>query len=761
MDGNNFKNNSTFILEQFSEESVVLKYLTLSETMNQDAAIEANNEGAPLYTKNVETSIYERVPKENIVLSTEANTVYYTPSEVVIPTYQILRDVSRGYNNSSFGKPDKNISNTDKSEVKHFQLNHIGKTFIRKGIAKYTLIRGRTGETGSPYAKNYYTWDEGSKKFIDAGSRDNISNSYNLFEKEMVWWTSPTNNNVSSTEPAVTIYLSPWIDESEHYTGYLGNLNATGYNHVDAPFDKNYKTDPKTKAFLHKDNNGKAYLTLVDAINNLDKVIGSTNKRFGGTASGQTVSTDDEGWNINTDGSKLKEDIRPVNIKEDNLADAIVRHDADIGSIEDWNNESTPNIKFIKSKNINLSTKTVGNNTKTEINSLTDAVKFLDKMLGDYSLLDDDFGLRPVHTPNNKEDFTFAEAIQHQNADIGKIEELTSPTYTPNNFTFDEEQEQNIGNIESASLAHKIDEVELDKQIPANSLRDMVAILDKAIGKISSLSSTNKLDELGDLVTVLNSLDNKIIGEKTELHNKDADGFNDLYKNGDNTIIKVLNQLDSYIGTIITLTEDTNDIHQTNLVEVVNQLNALLGEISKIDSSKNEINKTTIVDTINRINDLLGNLKKFNTDNILKILKEEDNTPENLKLNLVNAILRLSKVIGNWGTNNTYTWTAKPDYDRVKDFEPKNYNSIIEYLDVVDEWLKQLQETKLNKTTFDNWIKLINNLAENMDILDSNVNFIMDKIKDGDLDSGGSSSGPTLPGGNTSSTNTSLYWGSF
>ena len=148
MDGNNFKNNSTFILEQFSEESVVLKYLTLSETMNQDAAIEANNEGAPLYTKNVETNIYERVPKENIVLSTEANTVYYTPSEVVIPTYQILRDVSRGYNNSSFGKPDKNISNTDKSEVKHFQLNHIGKTFIRKGIAKYTLIRGRTGETG-------------------------------------------------------------------------------------------------------------------------------------------------------------------------------------------------------------------------------------------------------------------------------------------------------------------------------------------------------------------------------------------------------------------------------------------------------------------------------------------------------------------------------------------------------------------------------------------------------------------------------------
>ena len=163
----------------------------------------------------------------------------------------------------------------------------------------------------------------------------------------------------------------------------------------------------------------------------------------------------------------------------------------------------------------------------------------------------------------------------------------------------------------------------------------------------------------------------------------------------------------------------------------------------------NNLKKDNIVEVINAINLLLGNLQDFSTN-------------ENLsnKTDLVNAILKLSTIIGAWGTGSTYQWTAVPAFDRIKDFNTKNYTNIIEYLNEVDKWLRQLQETKVTTATFDNWINLINNLAENMDILDANVNMIIDKV---DLGNTGSTTGPTLPGntGGSSNNNTSLTWGSF
>ena len=655
---------------------------------------------------------------------------------------------------------------------------------------------------------------------INVGER-NLTSSYCYYTKATTWWdsskqffditnlsswTAPSGTGIEvQTNHAFSFRLSPWVDESEHYTGYLGNLDATGFQHTDKPFDINYK-NTSSKSYLHQDRNNNVYVTVVDAINHLDRVIGSTNLRFGKNNKYEIDSTNDNGWTIAT-SSKLKGDKRLFNIREDNLADALIRHDADIGFIEDWNNTLTPNMYFISGTHEGLYTKTVssgsGNSSKTQINSLTDAVEFLDKMLGDYSLLNDKLGNRPVHVPPGKgtnDNFTFAEAVQHQNADIGWIEQLSGTntggvTYTPNNFYFDSSSTQSLtsinstrelfGNNTSSSHNHKI---------PANSLRDIVAILDKAIGKIGNLSSINNLNSYGNLVEALNHLNNDIVGNENDLndvnkldtntdtiiealnyindeligeiynegvHNykgtdetqKQNSLLNDDEQNGyTTTLVDIINKLDGFIGTIKALS-DTNSINEKeSLVEVINILDKLIGQFTDLhkDNNTNQNtnnilnNNTSLVEVINDLDSLLGNLNKF---------KDSNNNTLGLSSfsNAIDTIIEIQKRLGTWSAADARTWTRKPD--KGKDvYTPQTYTNLLDYLDNVDEWLKQLQDGKLDKSTFQNWIDLINNLAENMDILDANLTFIMEKIEDGTL---GGGSGLPSTGGAT------LTWGTF
>lgn len=414
-------------------------------------------------------------------------------------------------------------------------------------------------------------------------------------------------------------------------------------------------------------------------------------------------------------------------------------------------------------------------------------------MLGDYSLLDNYLGLRPVHTPPNKSDFTFAEAIQHQNADIGWIEQLSGTntggvTYTPNNFYFDSSLTQSLGSINSTrELFGNNTSSSHNHKIPANSLRDIVAILDKAIGKIGNLSATNNLNSYDNLVQALNHLNDDIVGNESDLsdvnkldtntdtiiealnyindeligeiysngvHNYKGNGetqkqnplLNDDGQNGyTTTLVDIINKLDSYIGTIAALSNINSINDKDSLVEVINILDKLIGQFTNLHNSNNTNrntnnildDNTSLVEVINDLDSLLGNINKFTTNNSLTAYT-----------NAVDAIIALQTRLGDWVNSAARHWTQAPS-PGTDIYTPTVYDNLLTYLDNVDTWLKQLQDGKLNKTVFEDWIDLINNLAENMDILDTNVSYVMEKINNGDIGNGNVSGG------------ISSTWGSF
>lgn len=592
-----YKDNSTFLLYQYSETpKESYEQLTITDengvVINQDNAIKASKVGKILYEKS-ENDNKQPIYKPLVALSIDSQTVYYAVKEISVPTYQILIDIT--------GKT--RISNSEKIED---DLNLANKIFFRKVTTKYNQ--------GLAEGDRIYTYDETIKKCIATGAKVKPDQTtINKYKK------------IIDTEGEEPTTWSSWYDISDQYTGYLGALNGTGFNHTNKKYD-----DKKASG---------DYLTLVDAINQLDKVIGSTNQRFNKINPTQ-VSTNDDG----NDVSNI-DDNRPVKITEDSLADTIVRHDADIGQLPLSNSEAFSNMTVVQ-ENTYTPEDTVN---KAKVRSIIDMITVLDKIIGDYREIDDNNNdsIRPTHGLDFGKNLV--DNIKHISVDIGNIENLTNLNNI--NFTNDE----------------KI------KPIDIHSAADAIKLLDSAIGRISGLENdTNKINK--------------------------------------NNLVESLNQLNSLIGLINNLS-GTNGINKNNLVETLNQLNTKVGDVNTILGGANSIVDGEISKNANlayglkTLNDIIGNISL--------ILTKEKNDET-----LIDVVKRLLNNIGDWS----------PIINE--------YPDIFSYLTYVNETLNN----KVNKKDYQNYVDIINQLAENMDILDMNVTNLISQ-------------------GGTGGTN--LYWGSF
>lgn len=659
---NNYKPRK-FLLEQYSNKPS----LTFSVINNKEAK-KYFQDGVTLYDENHQ-------PIQTTLEAIEQNVSgsYRVVSAASVETFQVMTDIS-----TYAAMDNQSITNTT-------NINHKYKTFFRKGTFTYTLAK-ETNE--SIYT---YTYDSSVNKMIGTGEPQILSvDSTYLFIKVSTWENK-----------------GKWEDASEWYTGYLGALNGTGFNHTNVKFNDASGT----------------YLTLVDAINQLDKVIGSTNLRFG--KGDNFVNTPDNGLASGTDAN----DNRPINIREATLADAIVRHDADIGEIETLtNDDALNNIEFTKESTDTSGTglDTIGD-TKFTAQSLTNMIKILDKIIGIHRNINDSYDNRPVTLQDTE---TLVENIRHNNANIGKIESING-----DNLRFDKDVEPSDdattgpATIESATDAIKtldniigtlttvtnLHEVGNNNGGSATDLVNAISILKGYIGTIGNLQGEANGVNQKNLVNAIEAL-NKIIGDATIIHKEDSenDNTNDIYidDNGQEpNLVSSINKLDNLIGTIKALHNVNND-------------------------NINNIKLSSLAKTINKLDSLIGGLNKLN--NNPKNLSEDND-----RNNLTTAINKLDHVIGSWSSTGWHQSLENSDL-----IEGKTFNDMVSYLENVDQWLQKLQEKKVNISTFNTWIELINNLGENMDILDANITTLYEQINNSDNTNSGCSS-------------INLTWGTF
>lgn len=685
-----------FLLQQYSTEAEITDWKEFGT--DQAKAEEAQRAGAVLYEEN-ENKIF--VPAVELSLSTKK---YAIPQEATVTSFQVLTQIG----DITATKEDNVTDNVDKR-----WLEHSNKIFIRRITTTFKLF---TKEDAADYTYNY---SDKTKKFTATGkSKTESMDSYVDYIK------------------AATV-SAEWQDLSEKYTGYLGALNATGFNHTKEKYN---------------DASGK-YLTLVDAINQLDKVIGSTLTRFESKAS--VADAEDENKQSNLAGDK-----RPINIREAALADAIVRHDADIGQIETLATNLN-NIDFTN-ENSDTSENSLGD-TKFTAQSLTNMIKILDKIIGAHRSINDSYDNRPVTLKDTE---TLVQNIQHNNADIGNIESVDG-----DNLKFDknvapsDDATTGKATIESATDAIKaldniigtltiitnLDEVGNNNKLGRDNATDLVnaiSILKGYIGTINDLNDeVNGVDQ-NNLVDAIEAL-NKIIGDTAGIH--DIDNGNDK-NNIDDTInpnlVLSINKLDNLIGSLskIHAVDSTNEINRQNnirnkdIVLTINKLDSLIGAIQALhnidDNDRNNIRLNSLTETINKLDSLIGGLNKLN------------NTPNNLseqndRKNLTTAINKLDHIIGLWSSEGWHQSLKGSD-----SIDESSFNDIVLYLRNVDQWLQKLQESKVNIGTFNTWIELINNLGENMDILDANVTTLYEWINNSDNTNSGCNS-------------INLTWGTF
>jgi len=118
---------------------------------------------------------------------------------------------------------------------------------------------------------------------------------------------------------------------------------------TEAEYNKNpgsyyFKTNSK-RDNLNDDSN------LTEAINSLDEILGAKSRIDNNKDKKENEDPPHTKANYITNGtlaSSLNGDYRGYNIPEDNVMDALVHHDADIGFIEDITTKNTYNAAFIK-----------------------------------------------------------------------------------------------------------------------------------------------------------------------------------------------------------------------------------------------------------------------------------------------------------------------------------------------------------------------------------------------------------------------------
>ena len=691
-------NQRTFLLEQYSNVVTTKKNedgIKYWESVTWEQA--PNILGTTLY-QEMDLSAPKYInPTE---LSTQEHTTYYYPIKFDVETYQIMTDIS----------VDDQADNKAVDTSIQAKLSHNNKIFIRKCMFTYEIA------TKTEVATYQYTFDSGNLKMIGTGVATSVNETTNIIFKK-----------------SIKENWSNWEDISEQYTGYLGALNGTGFNHVNKKF-----TDKLT-------NSGQGdYLTLVDAINQLDKVIGSTNDRFSGSDAiqGNTEDNGVTGTDLTQPYSVASpDDERQIKLKADNLANAIIRLGLNVGQFEDDIGTDINNIQFSSTGPKNL----IKNTDKKQaiVHSLTDFVKVLNTMIGDYSVIDDNLGKRPVHgtkedEEGNKTGQPISETIQHILADIGEIETFTGQ----NNFNYNADQEEtNVTTDKDGSIYSVVSAI---KQLN-NMIGDYSDIVEN-LGNRPVHGTKEDGTEQPISETIQHILAD--IGKVEEL-----DGYN--YKFDTNSesdlnteeqakvfsIVSTLKALDKIIGNYKTIDNspyETDDLNRPthlafkSITENLKHLSADTGEIESIqptgeneegiynlwynadsDSAGGLIpdDKNTwkasiysLTDAIKALDAVIGPFKyRSTTNNLFK--EAENNTSIITTPSLMGAINFINnKLIGNLSINNGKTSTNEIDYKTIQNA----LNKLDEYLGVIDN-LDSKNGTDINENLVDA-INILNEL---------------------------------------------------
>ena len=194
----------TFLLEQYSnivtaqknDNDSGIKYWE-SVTWQQAQDIISDT------TLYKETDLAAKKYVNTTELSTEKLATYYYPIKFDVETYQIMTDIS-----IDDQKDNKAIDTSIQAK-----LSHNNKIFIRKCTFTYDIA------TETEEATYQYTFDSGNLKMIGTGVATLVNETTNTIFKKSI------KGNWSN-----------WEDTSEQYTGYLGALNGTGFNHVNTKF---------------------------------------------------------------------------------------------------------------------------------------------------------------------------------------------------------------------------------------------------------------------------------------------------------------------------------------------------------------------------------------------------------------------------------------------------------------------------------------------------------------------------------------------
>ena len=649
-------------------------------------------------------------------LSTEKLTTYYYPIKFDVETYQIMTDISI----------DDQTDNKAIDTSIQAKLSHNNKIFIRKCTFTYDIA------TETEEATYQYTFDSGNLKMIGTGVATLVNETTNTIFKKSIKEEGWSN----------------WEDISEQYTGYLGALNGTGFNHVNTKF---VGKDDETHSGQGN------YLTLVDAINQLDRVIGSTNVRF---VSGENISgnTIDEGVtktdSISNYSVAIPGDTRKVQLRATNLANAIVRLALNIGQFEDI--EDLNNMTFSHTlKTSDNSIKNTEDDNIATINSLTDAIKIIDQMIGVYSNIDgDDINKitteandkRPIHeAARNK---TISDTIQHILADIGEIEEIGTNT---NNlaFTKNANEETTIDSNNPVSMGEN-DKVKvysivsalraLDNMIGDYSdidnnlgnrpvhgtkedgtgqpISETIQHILADIGEIEKLNennykfdknsesdlNTNEQAKVFSIVSALKALD-KIIGDYKTIDNSpyETDKLNRPTHLAFNSITENLKHLSADIGEIESISPESED--EWDIYNLwYNADSDLAGDIIPDDKNNWQASIYSLTDAIKALDAVIGPFKsRSNTNDLFNEAKK--NTSTITTPSLMGAINFINdKLIGDLSTNDGKTSTNKIDYKTIQNA----LNQLDKYLGVIKN-LDSKNGTNINKNLVDA-INILNKL---------------------------------------------------
>ena len=527
------------------------------------------------------------------------------------------------------------------------------------------------------------------------------------------------------------------IDSIIHHDADIGKIETLS-NENDT-YNLTFTKQNKQPDNINSSNNETVQVrSLTDAITKLDNMIGYINRL--GSKDRALVNSNGH-INKKITGTGETDDGRIYDIPETNIIDTIVHHDADIGFIEDFNAISTQdgstmannnNITFTNSGNFNNIERNENKKlTTAQVNSLTEAIYTLDKIIGPiagfnyttvnaqhndngYDVSNDQEDNRTINIPEDN----IVYAIGHHDADIGAIEGLKAGQEENNNT-------HNLNFVKTGKSSNL--DNENNKISDINSLTEAIIKLDNMIGYLGRLNANNTD---GDYVNT-NSGTQGITGTG---NNGDARP----YSIPETTVIDTLVHHDADIGFIeelngnnieFTQTEkDENNKHEIHsLTDAITILDKIIGNYDNIENSDKSNLENYHADLVTAINAL---------DNILGKFKLTENLNASDAKTFIEAIQELDTVLGKFNIEGT---------KNLKDIT--TFISAIQKLDILlgtinaetigsDSVSKQIQSINSSISTINSALDAyqindimgyIKNLAENVDVLDVTIHNMMNE----------------------------------